>query len=117
MATGKFKANQDFNIDWSVFRANLQKLLDSRGYTKADFARVLDLSVSTISRYFYETTPDMVCLWLIADYFDVPIDWLIGRSESRWEKTPKELKELCDKYLMATESDRLIIKTLLNKYE
>lgn len=116
MATKKYKGNENFNIDWTIFRTNLQRLLDSRGFTKADLSRALDLSVSTVTRYFYETTPDMVALWLIADYFDVPIDWLLGRSSQRWEKLSPELKNLCDKYTSASESDKLIINTLLDKY-
>ena len=116
MATKKFKANENFNINWEVFRNNLARLLNGKGFTKADLARELDLSVSTITRYFYETTPDLTALWLIADYFDVPIDWLLGRSRERWNRVEPELQTIMDRYTAATPSDKLVIRTLLEKY-
>ena len=116
MATKKYKGNENFNIDWSTFRENLQGLLDSRGFTKADLARAVELSPSTIVRYFYETTPDMVALWIIADFFDVPIDWLIGRSKDRWSNITDDLKALCNRYTIASETDKAVVDTLLSKY-
>ena len=116
MATKKYKANEDFNIDWSVFRSNLGKLIDSKGMTKADLSRNLNLAISTITRYFYESTPDIYALWMIADYFDVQIDWLLGRSKERWETLPPDLQMVCDKYNVATENDKLVIRTILEKY-
>ena len=116
MATRRYKGNEGFNIDRDLFRERLQMLLDSRGYTKADLSRALDLSVSTVTRYFYESIPDTTALCLIADYFDVTTDWLLGRSNERWIKLPDEQQMLIDLYTVATPSDKLVIKTLLEKY-
>ena len=117
MASNTDKANEDYNIDWELFRKRLQRLMDSRGYTKADLADVLHLSRSTVTRYFYESTPEPVVLCLIADYFEVTLDYLLGRSNERWIKLTDEQQSLISKYTVATPADKMVIQAVLDKYK
>lgn len=116
MANGKYRDTVTFSLDKDKIRSRLQTLLDRRGMTKADLAHELGLSVSTVCRYFYETIPDLTALWLISEYFDVPIDWIVGRSDESYASMPQELQTLIDLYLCATPSDKTVIHTLLSKY-
>jgi len=118
MPNKKYKGNQDFNIDWDTFRFRLQSLMDRRGINKSTLARDTDLALSTICRYFLHngTTPDITALYLLANYFDVEIDWLIGRSEERWKGLSPMQQKLADRYAILTPSDKLIIDTIIEKY-
>jgi len=59
--------------------ANLSALMDDRGVTESDLAKILDLPVMTVRRIVSgETTdPRISTLKLIADHFNVSIDYLI----------------------------------------
>lgn len=115
MANKKYKVLDEY--DWSVFRSNLQQLMDSYGFLQRDFARELNLSTTSISRYLSGlSTPDLVSVWRIADYFDVTIDWLLGRMPSRFDSIPDKQREVLNKYSAANPSDRLVIDTILQKY-
>ena len=110
--------NTDFNIDWTVFQARLKSLMDSRGYSLADLSRKSGLAVATLSRYFYNRTPDLTAAWMIADAFDISIDWLVGRSDTKYNSDLQtEAKSLYDRYLHTDQTDRIIIDTILAKYE
>ena len=64
------------------FQNIFKRLRISCGYTQQELADKLGISRSTIG--MYETgsrEPDFETLELIADFFNVDIDYLIGRSE------------------------------------
>ena len=115
MANRKFK--KDININWEIFRTRLQSLLDSRGITATEFARQVNLSAGTVCRYLYERTPDVTAAWIMADYFGVTVDRLIGRSDNRYSSITEEQSKFIDNYIKATEQDRAIINMILAKYE
>lgn len=115
MANRKFK--QDINIDWTVFRTRLQSLLDSRGITATEFARQVNLSAGTVCRYLYERAPDIISAWIMADYFGVTVDWLIGRSENKYQTITDDQKNFADNYIKASDQDRAVINMILSKYD
>ncbi len=115
MANKKYRVQDDKNFD--VFRKHLKGLMDSRGYNMKDLAAALELNAATISRYFGERGPDLFSAWRIADLFDVSIDWLIGRTTSRYDALPPRIAHIADLYSAATESDKAVIETLLKKYD
>lgn len=117
MATVNNKFRYQDNRDWDVFRDRLQKLMDSYGINKAELGRRLNMSTSSVCRYFKERTPDITALWRIADLFNTSIDWLIGRSSERYVTLPEKEQDLLNKYKVATPSDKLVIDTILKKYE
>ena len=115
MANRKYAVPDDKNYD--VFRSRLKSLMDSHGYNMKELAAALHLNSATISRYLSERGPDLFSIWRIADLFDCSIDWLIGRKESRFETFPPNITKVANLYSVATESDKLVIDTLLKKYD
>lgn len=59
----------------------LAELRQDRGMLQKDLAALLNVSVSTVSNY--ETGahfPDIESLMRLADYFDISVDYLLGRT-------------------------------------
>ena len=68
------------------FGANLKRLRRERDMTQEELADALGLSVQAISRY--ETAaayPDIEMLPVIAGYFGVTVDYILGVSEKERE--------------------------------
>lgn len=64
------------------FQNVLKSLRKSNGLTQADLATALKISRSTIGMYESGSRePDFETMELIADYFNVDIDYLIGRTQ------------------------------------
>ncbi len=62
---------------------NLRKLRKEKGISQLKLALDLNMSQNTISRYETgEHEPGINELIRIADYFDVSVDYLIGRTEN-----------------------------------
>lgn len=65
--------------------ANLRK---DAGLTQKDFAKIFNLSGSAIAHYEQGITlPGCEILSKFADYFNVPVDYLLGRSSCKIEYT------------------------------
>lgn len=63
------------------FQNILKSLRLSKGITQADLAKALNISRSTIGMYESGTRePGFEILEMIADYFNVDIDFLLGRT-------------------------------------
>lgn len=63
------------------FQNVLKSLRKSNGLTQADLASALKISRSTIGMYESGSRePDFETMELIADYFNVDIDYLVGRT-------------------------------------
>jgi len=113
-------ANKLYNIpddyDWSVFQNHLKELMDSYGFNMSGLADATKLNVTSISRYLKGRVPDLIAVWRIADYFNVTIDWIIGRVPSKFENIPEEQREILRKYSLASPEDKKIVKLFLSKY-
>ena len=73
----------------SNFQTVLKELRKSRGLTQDELAKIFKVSRSTIGMYENGSRePDYETLELIADYFNVDIDFLLGRTN----KTTKIIK-------------------------
>lgn len=116
MASRIYRSDLKFEIDWELFRSRLKQLMDSRGYNMADLSRATNISIASISRYFYERTPDLTAAWMIADHFEVTLDWLLGRSDQKFIEVSGEAKRLYDTYSSIGGEDRQIIDIILKKY-
>lgn len=111
------KYRSDVSIDWDKFRQNFKKLLDGRGLTPTEFARNTDMSPGTVCRWLYERTPEILAAYITADYFGVSLDWLIGRTDFQYRELPDDVKTIADRYMTASPQDKLVVDTLLSKYE
>lgn len=68
-------------FDKEVFYENLKRLRQERGISSAQFADAISMSRSSVTRWNKgERLPSIDVLWRIADYFDVSLDELVGRS-------------------------------------
>ena len=66
-----------------VMRMRLRELRRLKKITQAKLAMVLNMNQNTISRYETgEHEPGISELILIADYFDVSIDYLLERTDN-----------------------------------
>lgn len=66
------------------FSKNLKKLRNEKGITQDDIAKIINTSRSCISNYESgNREPDNETILIIADYFNVSVDFLLGRSAVR----------------------------------
>lgn len=66
------------------FSSRMKELRTERKMTQQDMADTLGLRVRSYQCYEYnEAYPDVPVLIAIADYFDVSLDYLVGRSDVR----------------------------------
>lgn len=64
-----------------LFAQNLSELRRQNGLSQQDLATALNTTQRKIS--YWENSkvePDLETLWAIADYFDVSVDYLLGRN-------------------------------------
>ena len=115
MGDKRYKVTDERSFD--MFKKRFGQLINSRGFNQKETAEALNINTTSVSRYFMDRTPDTLVLWRIADYFNVSTDWLLGRSDEKYAVLSEQEKSLLEKYKLATRDDRLIIDTLLSKYE
>lgn len=66
-----------------VFMKNLKALRENKGLSQLQLALKLGLNQNTISRYENgQREADYQTLIMFADFFDVSIDYLIGRTDN-----------------------------------
>ena len=117
MQNRKYKTMEP-DRSWNDFRTRLKQLMDSRGYNMAETSKLLDINPTSISRYFKgERGPDILALWRIADKFDVSLDWLIGRTDNKDDSLLPKEREVITKYAAATDNDKIVSDTILQKYD
>ena len=103
--------------EWDTFRTNLRRLMDSRGLNGKETALAVGLAPTTVTRYLTKRTPDSLAIWKICDYFDVSVDWLLGRETSMYAELPDNIKDFAGKYAAASPEDKAVIDMILKKYE
>ena len=64
----------------SKFSERFRALKDKSEMTLKELSNALDISVPNLSYYMKGREPSYDILISIADYFDVTIDWLVGRE-------------------------------------
>lgn len=64
-----------------IFAERLKELMDEQGLNQVRLAERVGVKQNTISAWLLKKKdPCLVSLWLLADYFDVDVDYLIGRK-------------------------------------
>jgi len=98
----------------------IDELVKEHAMTRAELERKLDLSQGSI-RNWNKSMPSVDKIQKVADYFDVSLDYLLGRSDSR-KKTTKYTSDDLDKMLdnamsfdgkPMTDHDREVIRAYL----
>lgn len=100
-----------------MFSKRLKLLREERKISQAELGKALNITQQTVNHY--ETgkrKPDQDMLESIADYFNVSIDWILGRSDDpklrqitdtdmlkELEEARKAMDEAADRYLKILE--------------
>ncbi len=73
-----------FGVDFLIlFTERLQQLQESKQFLKKDIANNIEISVMAYYRYEKgERIPTADILCRLADFFDVSIDYLVGRTDN-----------------------------------
>lgn len=80
----------------------IRALRKNKGVTQEQLAEVLDISTPAISKWESGlTNPDISMLPIIARYFQVTIDFLLGFSN---ELSPEDIKAICDDVIQKFDS-------------
>lgn len=69
-----------------TFGERLRKLREDKGLTQAQLANELNISRAALGYYENGRTPTIDTLDLVSSYFDVPLDYLMGRTEAAQKK-------------------------------
>ena len=105
-------------MDISTFQTRLRALIESRGNYIYEVAQDLGVSIPTLHRYLGgQRKPDLAYVLRIADYFGVSVDWLIGRSDDKFNHFTKETNEIANLYSAASDDDRAVVQAVLAKYK
>ena len=80
-----FTARRALTVE-EVFGERLSVLLKIHNHKHKDLAAHLNLAPGTISYYVNGRIPSAEILIAIADFYDVPLDYLVGRTNSAIRK-------------------------------
>ena len=84
-------------ITITIFNKRLRSLREQHKISQKDFAEILGVSNVVLSRYENgERKPDYDMLIKIAEYFDVSVDYLLGKSNSVQLSDEEEFKRFKD---------------------
>ena len=104
---------------------NLKKLRQEAGVSQQGLADVILVSQQSVNKYENKNVePDVATLVKIADYFDVSLDFLVGRTELREMADKDRMSDLSSdeaklvrKFRRLTDKQKKCIIELLESYE
>ncbi|MBQ6403796.1 MAG: helix-turn-helix transcriptional regulator [Oscillospiraceae bacterium] len=103
--------------DKATFARQLRLLKDQRGLTQKEIADRLETTEATISRYVSgDRTPNIETAVELAALLGVSMDTLCGIDPPAVERTPPEINILTTCYKSASDEDRRVIWSFLNRY-
>lgn len=105
-------------MDYTIFRENLQSLIDTRSSSLKSLSEEIKVTPATLSRYLSgQRTPDLPYVVKIATFFNVSIDWLLGLNGDKFDVLPKEVQQIANLYQLASPDDRRVVQAVLAKYQ
>ncbi len=99
------------------FSERLRNLIEEKGITQKFLASELKIPVSTLGGYVQGTSePDFDTVTMIAEYFEVTVEYLIGkRLRGPGSGVPKE-KEMRSLFQRLTEEQKVLFIQLAKSY-
>jgi len=93
----------------------IKNLRKKRGLTQGELAEILAVTAQSVSRWENgQSYPDIEQLPMIAEYFDITVDELMGRDGKTKDRLERELHELLPQRKMGNSTTRK--QTDLNLY-
>ena len=68
-------------IDEEKFRNRLCSLIERSGKSQSEISRELGFTRTRLSNILHSKSTSVATLDVIADYFGVSVDWLLGRND------------------------------------
>lgn len=100
-----------------VFSDRLNALMCARNITNAQVSKDTGISAPSITKYRTHTgLPDLKCLYKLAQYFGVSIDWLLGLDDTHAAPVVDDDNVLY-LYSIASQDDRYVVNAVLDKYK
>lgn len=100
-----------------IFADRLTLLMDAHGLDGVMMSSRSGIPAPTIYRYRNLTRePKMEGAIQIADFFQVSLDWLVGRAASQDGRLSDEAMDFACLYDAISQDDRDIINSVLKKY-
>ena len=85
----------------------LKELRQEKGDTQSDIAKALNISQKAYSYYERgEREPSIDMLIQISNYFNVTVDYLLGREKSKYYELSEDEYNLIKKYRMLNERNK-----------
>jgi transcriptional regulator with XRE-family HTH domain len=70
----------------NIIGSTLAKLRKNNGFTQKELAKIFNISEGTLAHYEQGLTPPNAAMLIkFADYFHVPVDYLLGRCQNKVE--------------------------------
>ena len=108
----------EFSDALQSFSRNLRSLMEGHGLSGKALSLECGIPDASINRYLTcSRVPRLDNILILAKFFDVSVDWLVGLSEEKDAHWPQKTREIARLYSMATQDDRAVIDAVLKKYK
>lgn len=95
---------------------NLKLIRNSRGISQQTLANAIGTTQQSVNMYEnHKIEPDISTLIALADYFDVTVDYLIGRTDEN-NQPLCDSDSLLSKYSRLNKAEKICIDTLVDTY-
>ena len=95
---------------------NLKLIRNNRGISQQTLANTIGTTQQSINMYEnHKIEPDINTLISLADYFDVTVDYLIGRTDEN-NQPLSDSNSILSKYSKLNKSEKICIDTLIDTY-
>lgn len=112
---GNINYTEKTEITGVEFVARIDSLLSMKGLSRQKLADACGFSVSNIGRWkSLGALPDIRCGVLIADFLNVPVNWLITGIDKKTSLSPDEMK-IADKFSKLDDFDRGTVEVLIDR--
>ena len=95
---------------------NLKTIRNNMGISQQTLATAIGTTQQSINMYEnHKVEPDIATLISLADYFDVTVDYLIGRTDENNQHL-SDSNSIFSKYVRLNKTEKICIDTLIDTY-
>lgn len=100
----------------TVLGSKLKKLRDEKNLTQADLSKILGFSENYIAKIESATMPSMKTYQRLADFFQIPIEYLVSERDEDVVMPPVQNREVLEAILKVdkmSQEDRLLVLDMI----